>query len=156
MKIISRQHMLHFTFHLWLLMHSVLSQSQPACQHVMTDLWAKGTAASSRGFLKNANPHSVKLCWAFPRLAWACAQRRLSHGGIITRLYVGYCLLFLFKACGHFFVFVKSWVNLFFFVWKMLYIYKYAGNSLIWCEEFKVKHRGQSQQCWRGVQHNDT
>lgn len=38
----------------------------------------------------------------------------------------------------------------------MLYIYKYDAGSLIWSEEFKVKHKGQSQQCWRGVQHNNT
>lgn len=54
-RIISQQHMLRFTFHPRLLMRSALGQSRPACQHVMADLWAKGTAASSRGFLKNAN-----------------------------------------------------------------------------------------------------
>lgn len=64
----------HFTFHLWLLIHGVLSQSRPSRQHVMTDLWEKGTGASSRGFLKNANPHSVKLWWVSPHLLWACAQ----------------------------------------------------------------------------------
>lgn len=59
-QIISQQHMLHFTFHLWLLMHSALGQSRPACQHVMADLWAKGTAASSLGFLKNADPSQCR------------------------------------------------------------------------------------------------
>lgn len=53
--------MSHFTFHLWLLIHIIFSQSQPSYWYVMTDLWEKGTATSSRGFLKNANPHSVRL-----------------------------------------------------------------------------------------------
>lgn len=34
-----------------------------------------------------------------------------------------------------------------FFVLKMLYIYKHDGSSPIQSEEFKVKHKGQSQQC---------
>lgn len=87
-RIISQQHMLRFTFHPRLLMRSALGQSRPACQHVMADLWAKGTAASSRGFLKNANRSQ---CEAPPSACSPGVSMRNSaarHGNI-ARLYAG-------------------------------------------------------------------
>lgn len=71
-----------------LLMRSALSQSRPACQHVMADLWAKGkTAASSRGFLKNANPSQ---CEAPPSVCLPSVSMRTSP----ARLDMGTSLAF--------------------------------------------------------------
>lgn len=86
-----RQHMLRFTFHPRPLMRSALGQSRPACQHVMADLWAKGTAASSRGFLKNANRSQCEAPPSARSLARCehAQQRRSSRHGNIARLYAG-------------------------------------------------------------------
>lgn len=65
----------HVRFYLSPLTHTTLSQSQQSSQHVMADLWKRGKSAASCGFLKNANPLSVQLWWAFPLLMWACAQQ---------------------------------------------------------------------------------
>lgn len=81
--------MLHFTFHLWLLMHSALGQSRAACQHVMADLWAKGTAASSLGFLKNADPSQCR------------APLRCEHAHSVAHLTTGTSLDYMQAAPGN-------------------------------------------------------
>lgn len=104
-------------------MHSVFSQSQPSYQHVMTDLWAKGTAASSRGFLKNANPHSVKLWWAFPRLVSMRTVPTVSQYGLIA-LSLTLSFFLLKQTCiSFFFIIIRSII----FLWKTLH-----SNKLIY------------------------
>lgn len=67
--------MLHFTFHLWLLIHSVVGQSQPSYQHVMTDLLENGNGCILTWLFEKCQPSqcealkSLSVC-----LMWACAQ----------------------------------------------------------------------------------
>lgn len=104
--------MLHFTFHLWPPIHTVLSQSQPRYQHVTTHFRDKGRVAASRGFLKNANPHSLQLCWAFPLLVWACAQRWsslfFSHIPSLYLFSTSWNLLSLEEKSGMHFCFIEN------------------------------------------------
>lgn len=72
-------HTIHFTFHLWLLIHSSVSQSEasiPACDDRLA---SRTEAASSCGFVKNTNPLSVQLCQGF-RIR-DCTQRWLCIPG---------------------------------------------------------------------------
>lgn len=123
----SGSHAIHFTFHLWLLIHSVFSQSQPSDQHVMTDVRATGTAASSRGFVRTANPLSVKLRQAFPHLVWACARCCDSVWIHLTVSLFFYLLKYdlfwkLLSKCTNWF-FLAYYDQLLFYFWRLEFKY---------------------------------
>lgn len=145
----SGSHAIHFTFHLWLLIHSVFSQSQPSYQHVMTDVRATGTAASSRGFVRTAKPLSVKLRQAFPHLVWACARCcdsvwiHLTVSPFCYRLKYVFLFWKLLSMCTNwvffsvlwsaFVLLLESWIQIFYvftYIWYIITYIRYESGAI--------------------------